>query len=259
MTETEFRPVGKGGAPSRRAHRADREGRTAPSSAGRSTTRAPAPSAASRGTPGLFGTADDLARYARALLGDGGGWLSPAGVAAMTRVRDYGDGDLRALGWDVETHYSTSRGDLFPLGSFGHTGWTGTSMWLDPATDTFVVVLSARNHPDGAGNAIPLRSRLATRRRRRRHRRLPRRPPPRLRRGSPRWRPGPPPRLAAGEGTGARPPVRRPRGRRRPRGLRLRRREGKARRPPDEPHRRDARRAGRPRRSSSRRRRRPPA
>jgi Beta-lactamase class C and other penicillin binding proteins len=103
------------------------------------------------GHAGLFGTADDLARFARALLGNGDGWLSPAGVAAMTRARDHGDGDLRALGWDVETHYSTSRGDLFPLGSWGHTGWTGTSMWLDPATHTFVILLTARNHPGGAG------------------------------------------------------------------------------------------------------------
>jgi uncharacterized protein YbbC (DUF1343 family) len=114
------------------------------------------------GHAGLFGTADDLARYARTLLGDGGGWLSPAGVAAMTRVRDFGDGDLRALGWDVATRFSTNRGDLFPIGSFGHTGWTGTSMWLDPETDVFVVVLTAQHHPGGSGNAVPLRSRIAS-------------------------------------------------------------------------------------------------
>jgi uncharacterized protein YbbC (DUF1343 family)/CubicO group peptidase (beta-lactamase class C family) len=161
MTETEFRPVGRGGrlpvariAPTEKLDGVYLRGEV-------HDPRARALGGVA-GHAGLFGTAEDLARYARALLGDGRGWLSPAGVAAMTRVRDYGDGDLRALGWDVETHYSTSRGDLFPLGSFGHTGWTGTSIWLDPATDTFVVVLSARNHPDGAGNAIPLRSRLAS-------------------------------------------------------------------------------------------------
>jgi len=161
MTDSEFRPLGKGGrlpvariAPTEKQDGVFLRGEV-------HDPRARALGGVA-GHAGLFGTADDLARFARALLGDGGGWLSPAGVAAMTRPRDFGDGDLRALGWDVETHYSTSRGDLFPLGSFGHTGWTGTSMWLDPATDTFVVVLSARNHPDGAGNAIPLRSQLAS-------------------------------------------------------------------------------------------------
>lgn len=161
MSETEFRPAGKGGrlpiariAPTEKQDGVYLRGEV-------HDPRARALGGVA-GHAGLFGTADDLARYARALLGGGGGWLSPAGVAAMTRARDFGDGDLRALGWDVETHYSSSRGDLFPLGSFGHTGWTGTSMWLDPATDTFVVVLSARNHPDGVGNAIPLRSRLAS-------------------------------------------------------------------------------------------------
>jgi uncharacterized protein YbbC (DUF1343 family)/CubicO group peptidase (beta-lactamase class C family) len=161
MSETEFRPAGKGGripaariAPTEKIDGVFLRGEV-------HDPRARALGGVA-GHAGLFGTADDLARFARALLGDGGGWLSPAGVASMTRIRDFGDGDLRALGWDVETHYSTSRGDLFPLGSFGHTGWTGTSIWLDPATDTFVVLLSARNHPDGAGNAIPLRSRLAS-------------------------------------------------------------------------------------------------
>ena len=161
MSETEFRPLGRGGrlpvariAPTEKVDGVFLRGEV-------HDPRARALGGVA-GHAGLFGTADDLARFSRALLGDGGGWLSPAGVAAMTRIRDFGDGDLRALGWDVETHYSTSRGDLFPLGSFGHTGWTGTSIWLDPTTDTFVVLLSARNHPDGAGNAIPLRSRLAT-------------------------------------------------------------------------------------------------
>lgn len=160
MAETEFRPIGKGGrlpvariAPTEKRGDAFLRGEV-------HDPRARALGGVA-GHAGLFGTADDLARFATALLSGGGRWLSPAGVAAMTRVRDFGDGDLRALGWDVETHYSTNRGDLFPLGSFGHTGWTGTSIWLDPLTDTFLVVLSARNHPDGAGNAIPLRGAVA--------------------------------------------------------------------------------------------------
>ncbi len=114
------------------------------------------------GHAGLFSTADDLAKFCAAMLRGGGGVLSPAGVASMLRPRFYGDGVLRGLGWDVGSSYSTNRGDLFPLGSVGHTGWTGTSMWLDPATDTFVVLLTNRNHPDESGNVVALRGKVAT-------------------------------------------------------------------------------------------------
>ncbi|MFI5120889.1 MAG: exo-beta-N-acetylmuramidase NamZ domain-containing protein [Thermoanaerobaculia bacterium] len=114
------------------------------------------------GHAGLFSTADDLARFCTAMLAGGGGALSPATVAAMTRPRSYGDGNVRGLGWDVSTSFSSARGDLFPLGSYGHTGWTGTSMWLDPTTDTFVVLLTNRNHPDESGNVIALRGKVAT-------------------------------------------------------------------------------------------------
>ncbi len=114
------------------------------------------------GHAGLFSTADDLARFCAAMLAGGGGALSPATVAAMTRPRPFGDENLRGLGWDVATKFSSVRGDLFPLGSFGHTGWTGTSMWLDPATDTFVILLTNRNHPDESGNVIALRGKVAT-------------------------------------------------------------------------------------------------
>ncbi len=103
-----------------------------------------------------------MARFAAAMLKGGAPVLSPAGVAAMTRPRSYGDGDLRALGWDVETHYASNRGDLFPPGSYGHTGWTGTSLWIDPATRTFVIILSNRNHPDESGNVVALRGRIAS-------------------------------------------------------------------------------------------------
>jgi uncharacterized protein YbbC (DUF1343 family)/CubicO group peptidase (beta-lactamase class C family) len=114
------------------------------------------------GHAGLFSTADDLARFCAAMLKGGGGVLSPAGVASMMRPRFYGDGVLRGLGWDVGSSFSSNRGDLFPLGSVGHTGWTGTSMWLDPATDTFVILLTNRNHPDEAGNVSALRGKVAT-------------------------------------------------------------------------------------------------
>ncbi len=114
------------------------------------------------GHAGLFSTADDLARFCAAMLKGGGGILSPAGVASMWRPRFYGDGVLRGLGWDVGSSFSSNRGDLFPLGSVGHTGWTGTSIWLDPATDTFVVLLTNRNHPDESGNVVALRGKVAS-------------------------------------------------------------------------------------------------
>ncbi len=114
------------------------------------------------GHAGLFSTADDVARFCAAMLKGGGGVLSPAGVASMMRPRFFGDANLRGLGWDVETHFSSNRGDLFPLGSVGHTGWTGTSVWLDPTTDVFVVLLTNRNHPDESGNVIALRGRVAS-------------------------------------------------------------------------------------------------
>ena len=103
-----------------------------------------------------------MARYAQAILAGGGRALAPATVASMTTPRVYGDRDLRALGWDVDTGFSSTRGDLFPLGSFGHTGWTGTSLWIDPTTGVYVVLLTNRVHPDGSGNATPLRSRVAS-------------------------------------------------------------------------------------------------
>ena len=118
------------------------------------------------GHAGLFSTADDLARYCRMILAGGtlGGVriLSPLGVEAMTRPRSYGDDALRALGWDVATRFTSNRGDLFPPGSFGQTGFTGTSLWIDPASDTYVVFLSNRLHPEGKGDVTPLRGIVAT-------------------------------------------------------------------------------------------------
>jgi uncharacterized protein YbbC (DUF1343 family) len=72
------------------------------------------------------------------------------------------DGATRGLGWDMNTSFSSNRGELFPLGSFGHTGFTGTSIWIDPTSQTFVVFLSNRVHPDGKGDVTPLRARVAT-------------------------------------------------------------------------------------------------
>ena len=81
----------------------------------------------------------------------------------MTRPRIVSSsGNTRGLGWDINTSYSTNRGELFPLGSFGHTGFTGTSIWIDPASEMFVVFLSNRVHPDGKGDVGPLRGRVAS-------------------------------------------------------------------------------------------------
>jgi uncharacterized protein YbbC (DUF1343 family)/CubicO group peptidase (beta-lactamase class C family) len=119
------------------------------------------------GHAGLFSTADDLAVYCQMILGRGQyrgvRVLSPLTVAEMTRPRLVTEnGWSRGLGWDINTSYSTNRGDLFPLGSFGHTGFTGTSIWIDPATDMFVVFLSNRVHPDGTGDVASLRGRVAS-------------------------------------------------------------------------------------------------
>jgi uncharacterized protein YbbC (DUF1343 family) len=81
----------------------------------------------------------------------------------MTRPEVVSDrGATRGLGWDMATPFSSNRGEIFPLGSFGHTGFTGTSIWIDPATETFVVFLSNRVHPDGKGDVGALRNRVAS-------------------------------------------------------------------------------------------------
>jgi uncharacterized protein YbbC (DUF1343 family)/CubicO group peptidase (beta-lactamase class C family) len=119
------------------------------------------------GHAGLFSTADDLAIFCQMML-NGGQYrgvrvLAPLTVAQMTRPRVVTSaGGTRGLGWDINTSFSTTRGDLFPLGSFGHSGFTGTSLWLDPASNMFVVFLSNRVHPDGKGDVGPLRSRVAS-------------------------------------------------------------------------------------------------
>ncbi len=115
------------------------------------------------GHAGLFGTAADLARYCRMILGGGARILSPLGVLKMTSPATPPLlPAVRGLGWDLDSSYSSNRGELFPVGSFGHTGFTGTSIWIDPLTGTYVVILSNRVHPDGSGDATPLRARLAT-------------------------------------------------------------------------------------------------
>jgi len=119
------------------------------------------------GHAGLFSTAADLSRFCRMLLGggrlDGVRVLSAATVARMIAPSTpAGMRDVRGLGWDLDSSYSTNRGELFPIGSFGHTGFTGTSLWIDPASGSYVVFLSNRVHPDGKGDVNALRGRVAT-------------------------------------------------------------------------------------------------
>jgi uncharacterized protein YbbC (DUF1343 family)/CubicO group peptidase (beta-lactamase class C family) len=120
------------------------------------------------GHAGLFATADDLAIFAQTILSggigpNGGRILSPLAVRLLSDAATTPAGERRGLGWDVETSYSAPRGALFGPTSFGHTGFTGTSIWIDPETQTFVVILTSRLHPDGkAGSPTALRAEVAT-------------------------------------------------------------------------------------------------
>lgn len=118
------------------------------------------------GHAGLFSTAADLSIFCRMLIAGGSlgpaRILSPLAVAKMTSPIALAGGQARGLGWDVDSSYSSNRGELLPAGSFGHTGFTGTSIWIDPLTKTWVVFLSNRVHPDGKGDVTPLRAKIAT-------------------------------------------------------------------------------------------------
>jgi uncharacterized protein YbbC (DUF1343 family)/CubicO group peptidase (beta-lactamase class C family) len=115
------------------------------------------------GHAGLFSTADDLAKLAQALLNGGDGILSALSVEKMTRPEQPPAAPvLRGFGWDIDSPFSSNRGDLLPVGGYGHTGFTGTSMWIDPTTKTFIILLTNAVHPRGKSNAIALRSKVAT-------------------------------------------------------------------------------------------------
>jgi uncharacterized protein YbbC (DUF1343 family) len=113
------------------------------------------------GHAGLFSTADDLSKFALALM-NGSPILSRLTVEKMTTPQQPPTSQvLRGLGWDIDSPFSSNRGDLLPVGSFGHTGFTGTSLWIDPSTRTFIVILANAVHPRG-GSAVSLRSKVAT-------------------------------------------------------------------------------------------------
>src|SRR5579864_5721339 len=121
------------------------------------------------GHAGLFSTADDLAIFCRMLLDDGripgstSRLFSAATVHKMTTPQTPPwSPNIRGLGWDIDTAYSAPRGDLFPLGSYGHTGFTGTSVWIDPASQTFIIFLTNSVHPYVRPATSRVRSKIAT-------------------------------------------------------------------------------------------------
>jgi uncharacterized protein YbbC (DUF1343 family)/CubicO group peptidase (beta-lactamase class C family) len=117
------------------------------------------------GHAGLFSTADDLAIFARMLL-DGGRSgksriLAPRSIAEMTAPQSpEGAAHPRGLGWDLAAPMASNRAQLLPVGSYGHTGFTGTMLWISPSAKTYVIVLTNRTYPDGAGDAGPLRNKV---------------------------------------------------------------------------------------------------
>jgi uncharacterized protein YbbC (DUF1343 family)/CubicO group peptidase (beta-lactamase class C family) len=117
------------------------------------------------GHAGLFSTADDLSRFAKMLVNhgelDGVRIFKPETVKLYTEPRPV-PGGLRSRGWDVDTGFSSPRGEYLPKGeNYGHTGFTGTSIWIDPPTKTAIIVLTSRLHPNDKGNSTPLRKQVA--------------------------------------------------------------------------------------------------
>ncbi len=136
------------------------------------------------GHAGVFSTAHDVSLFAQALLdkllhNTGPFPLQQATLKLMTQPEQpstavagatifTADGKTttgtaaRGFGWDINSAYSRPRGEVFPIGSFGHTGFTGTSLWMDPGSDTFVIILANAIHPRGAPPISALRGQVAT-------------------------------------------------------------------------------------------------
>ncbi|MDG6094755.1 beta-lactamase family protein [Acetobacter sp. AN02] len=122
------------------------------------------------GHAGLFSDAADMSLFAQSFMDRRAGRKSSFPLAQKTVLlmttpqSPAGLAEQRGLGWDISSHYATPRGDVFPVGSFGHTGFTGTSLWMDPASDTWVLLLTNRVHPSGGGGEaiVHLRHEVAT-------------------------------------------------------------------------------------------------
>jgi uncharacterized protein YbbC (DUF1343 family)/CubicO group peptidase (beta-lactamase class C family) len=119
------------------------------------------------GHAGLFTTATDLSKFAEMMLNggerNGVRIFSPLTIRKFTSPETPPDQPvLRGLGWDIDSSYSSNRGELYPIGSYGHTGFTGTSVWIDPSTKSYVILLTNSVHPARGKNLGPLRGRVAT-------------------------------------------------------------------------------------------------
>ncbi len=119
------------------------------------------------GHAGMFSTGDDLAKFCQMMLNMGKlgskRLFSPATVQKFTEPQTPADQPiLRGFGWDIDSPYSGNRGDLFPIGSYGHTGFTGTSIWIDPSSQTFVILLTNAVHNGPRPSMLSLRSKVAT-------------------------------------------------------------------------------------------------
>ena len=117
------------------------------------------------GHAGLFSTADDLAIFAQMML-NRGNWqgiqiLSQHSVDEMTDIESPADAaHLRGLGWDLTAPFCSDRDQVAQVGSYSHTGFTGTMIWVDPGSGSYVIILTNRTYPSGAGDAGPLRQQL---------------------------------------------------------------------------------------------------
>lgn len=118
------------------------------------------------GHAGLFSTAKDLSRYCRMFLQggqlQGNRVLAPVTIYKMTRSKELPGQIKRGLGWDKLSPYSSNRGELMTDQAFGHGGFTGTAVWIDPGLNLFVIFLSNRVHPDGKGSVNRLAGRIGT-------------------------------------------------------------------------------------------------
>lgn len=120
------------------------------------------------GSAGVFSTVGDVARFARMLMGngelDGKRILAPDSVRLLTTVQTApGIASLRGMGMDIDSPYAKRpRGTVYPVGSYGHTGFTGCVLWVDPTSQSFYVFLSNRVYPDDRSVVLPLYTQLGT-------------------------------------------------------------------------------------------------
>jgi uncharacterized protein YbbC (DUF1343 family)/CubicO group peptidase (beta-lactamase class C family) len=116
------------------------------------------------GHAGVFSTASDVSKFAQAML-DAKFVISAASIQKMTTPQQPPNSvEMRGVGWDLDTPFSSNRGEMLPIGSFGHTGFTGTSLWIDPTTNSYIILLTNAVHPKlrPGSPAVALRTKVAT-------------------------------------------------------------------------------------------------